>query len=94
MDTIISKGTQEYRMSIIYDKTTQTYFLVFSSVKDNHGEQYACTSYGDAVNRFTNNCRFYGAKLPYHMLTEEEFLGVKPGQVWPQSKKEATRCRA
>lgn len=86
MNTIISKGTNEYRMSIIFDKTTQTYYLVFSSTKDNHGEQYTCSSYADAVKRFYDNCRFYGVrKVPRVPLTEEEFLGIKPGQLWPTS---------
>ena len=92
MNTIISKGTNEYRMSIIFDKTTQTYFLVFSSTKDNHGEQYTCSSYSDAVKKFYDNCRFYGVReVPRVPLTEEEFLGVKPGQLWP---KESKICRA
>lgn len=86
MNTIISKNGHDYRMSIIFDKTTQTYYLVFSSTRDNHGEQYACSCYSDAVKRFEQNCLFYGVReLPY-MLTEEEFLGIKPGQVWPQSE--------
>ena len=92
MNTIISKGINEYRMSIIFDKTTQTYFLVFSSTKDNHGEQYTCASYADAVKRFYDNCRFYGVReVPRVPLTEEEFLGIKPGQLWPKENK---RCHA
>lgn len=91
MNTIITKGTQEYRMSIIYDKTTHCYILVFSSVKNNHGEQYTCSSYSDAVTRFEQNRRFYGDRTPIHIPTEEEFLGVEPGQLWP---KESKRCRA
>lgn len=88
MTTIVSKGNNDYRMSIIYDKTTNTYYLVFSSIKNNHGDQYACSSYMNAVERFLNNCRFYGAAVPLHIPIEQEFLGIPDG-VWPQSKKVA-----
>lgn len=92
MNTIISRGNNDYRMSIIYDKTTRTYILVFSSVKNNHGQQHTCASYADAVNRFINNCRFYGAKLPAHIPTEEEFLGIDPAVLYPH--KGGKRCHA
>lgn len=88
MNTIISKNGHDYRMSIIFDKSTQTYLLVFSSMRDNHGEQYTCASYADAVNRFVNNCRFYGAEIPRVPLTEEQFLGLNPGALWPTPKQE------
>lgn len=94
MNTIISKGNNDYRMSVIYDKTTRTYILVFSSVKNNHGEQYTCASYADAVKRFIDNCRFYGAEIPRVPLTEEEFLGLNPGTLYPSTKKEVSICRA
>lgn len=86
MNTIISKNGTEYRMSIIFDKTTQSYLLVFSSLKDNKGEQYTCASYADAVKRFVNNCRFYGLRGEPVVLTEEEFLGIEPGALWPQQE--------
>ena len=88
MDTIISKNGHDYRMSIVFDKTTQSYLLVFSSMRDNHGEQYTCKSYEDAVQRFINNCRWYGVKGNPVILTEEQFLGVDPRILWPQPKQE------
>ena len=93
MNTIIAKNGHDYRMSIIFDKTTQSYLLVFSSMRDNHGEQYTCKSYADAVNRFVNNCRWYGMKGDPVILTEEQFLGVDPGTLWPQPKKEVTYAK-
>lgn len=93
MNTIISKNGHEYRMSIIFDKTTQTYLLVFSSMRDNKGEQYTCASYADAVKRFTANCRFYGIRGDIVTLTEEEFLGVTPGALWPTAKKEVVYAK-
>lgn len=90
MNTIISKNGVDYRMSIIFDKSTQTYLLVFSSLKDNKGEQYTCESYADAVKRFVNNCRWYGLHGTPVVLTEEQFLGVSPSAIWPQSKQEVT----
>lgn len=87
MTTLITKGNNDYRMSIIYDKTTNVYILIFSSVKDNHGQQYTCASYMDAVKRFLNNCRFYGARMPLHIPTEQEFLGIPDG-VWPKQNKQ------
>ena len=93
MNTIISKNGHDYRMSIIFDKTTQSYLLVFSSMRDNHGEQYTCKSYADAVQRFINNCRWHGVKGDPVILTEEQFLGVDPGALWPQPKKEVTYAK-
>lgn len=93
MNTIISKNGHDYRMSIIFDKTTQSYLLVFSSMRDNHGEQYTCKSYADAVQRFINNRRWYGMKGDPVILTEEQFLGVDPRTLWPQSKKEVTYAK-
>lgn len=92
MNRIISKGTNTYHMSIIFDKTTQSYLLVFSSTKDNHGEQYTCESFSDALNRFNNNCRFYGVPEAAP-LTEEEFLGINPGAIWPTPKKEVVYAK-
>lgn len=99
MNTIISKNGHEYRMSIIFDKSTQTYLLVFSSMRDNHGEQYTCASYADAVNRFVANCRWYGLHGDPVILTEEQFLGLNPNALWPRSNqqplaKEVQLCRA
>lgn len=94
MNTIISKNGHDYRMSIIFDKTTQTYLLVFNSMRDNRGEQYTCESYADAVERFVNNCRWYGMHGSPVVLSEEQFLGVEPGTLWPQSNNRAARKEA
>lgn len=94
MNTIISRNNNQYRMSIIYDKTVRSYILVFSSIKDNKGEQYTCASYADAVKRFYDNCRFYGVRnVPRVPLTEEEFLGLNPGTLYPSTKKEVTYAK-
>lgn len=92
MNTIVNTFDGDYRMSVIFDKTTNTYYLVFSSVKDNKGQQYTCKSYADAVNRFTSNCRFYGVRHPVHTPTEQEFLGIPDG-VWPTQKQEVTYAK-
>ena len=76
MSVIIKTTDGDYRMSIIYDKTTNTYYLIFSSVKNNHGQQYTCASYMDAVNRFRKNCKFYGVKSIPQAPTEADFLGI------------------
>ena len=86
MSTIIDAASGSFRMSIIFDKTTQTYILIFSSVKDNKGQQYTCSSYMDAVNRFNKNCRFYGVP-EVSAPTEAEFLGI-PDTVFPHGSKE------
>lgn len=90
MNTIVNTFDGDYRMSVIYDKSTNTYILIFSSVKDNKGQQYTCKSYADAVHRFTSNCRFYGVRHPVHIPTEQEFLGIPDG-VWPQSKQQSKK---
>ena len=92
MNTIINTFDGDYRMSVIYDKSTNTYILVFSSIKDNKGQQYTCKSYADAVNRFQSNCRFYGVRHPVHIPTEQEFLGIPDG-VWPTPKKEVVYAK-
>lgn len=92
MNTIINTYDGDYRMSVIFDKTTQTYYLVFSSVKNNHGQQYTCASYGDAVKRFTDNCRFYGVRQMPRIPTEQEFLGIPDG-VWPTTKQEVVYAK-
>ena len=88
MNVIIHTYDGDYRMSVIYDKTTCTYILIFSSVKNNHGQQNTCKCYSDAVKRFLNNCRFYGVRNVPHIPTEAEFLGV-PDSVFPQHKEVA-----
>lgn len=93
MNAVISKNGVDYRMSIIFDKSTQTYLLVFSSMHDNKGEQYTCASYADAVKRFINNCRWYGMRGDPVILTEEEFLGIEPGALWPTQKKEVAYAK-
>lgn len=87
MNTVIDTCQGQFRMSIIYDKTTNIYILIFSSTRDNKGQQYTCKSFADAVDRFVKNCRFYDAHMPTHIPTEQEFLGIPDG-VWPQPKKE------
>lgn len=91
METIIKTTDGEYRMSVIYDKTTRTYILIFSSTRDNKGQQYTCKSYADAVKRFTSNCRFYSAAVS-HIPTEPEFLGI-PDTVWPTPKQEVVYAK-
>lgn len=92
MNTIVNTFDGAYHMSIVYDKTTSTYYLIFSSVKNNHGQQYTCRSYGDAVDRFVKNCRFYQAAVPAHIPTEQEFLGI-PDTVFPAPKKEVVYAK-
>lgn len=93
MNTIITRDDgSQYRMAVIYDKTTRTYILMFASLKTNHGAQYTCSSYKDAVNRFQSNCRYYGITHPIHIPTEAEFLGV-PESIFPQGSKEVVYAK-
>lgn len=92
MSTLINTTDGEYRMSVIFDKTTQTYILIFSSTRNNHGQQYTCRSYMDAVDRFRKNCRFYDAKMP-PVPTEADFLGI-PDTVFPTSKREVVYAKS
>lgn len=92
MNAIINTYDGDYRMSVIFDKTTQTYYLIFSSVKNNHGQQYTCKSFTDAVTRFEQNCRFYGVRQMPRIPTEQEFLDIPDG-VWPTPKKEVSYAK-
>lgn len=86
MNVIIHTTDGDYRMSVIYDKSTRVYMLIFSSTRNNHGQQYTCKSYSDAVNRFLANCRFYDVKQTPVIPSEATFLGYDEGQLWPKEK--------
>lgn len=82
MQTTISHHYSEFTMAIVYDKKSAQYKLQFTSTRDNRSQEYTCSSYVDAVQRFSKNCRFYGVPVPVPP-TEEEFLGLEPGTLYP-----------
>ena len=92
MNAIINTTSGQYRISVIYDKTTRVYMLIFSSMIDNKGQQYTCASYADAVRRFEQNCRFYGVRSIPRIPTEAEFLGI-PDSVFPRGSKEVVYAK-
>lgn len=85
METIISKNNRDYRMSVVFNKSTDCYQLQFSSLRDSRGQVIPCTSFTDARSRFINNVRFYHGSVDVAgvPLSEEEFLGITPGLLGP-----------
>lgn len=77
-----------YKMEVFYHPKKGLYILSFACMKHgiNKGEEHACSSFEDALRRFNSNCRYYG--IPEQYLTEEEFLGLKNGTLYPISNKE------
>lgn len=88
METIISKNNRDYRMSVVFNKSSDQYQLQFASLVDNRGQIIPCTSFADARARFIANTRFYHGCIDVAGVpcTEEEFLGITPGLLGPNPK--------
>ena len=93
METIISKNSHDYRMSVVFNKSADQYQLQFSSLRDNRGQIIPCTSFTDARSRFLANTRFYHGSIDVAgvPLNEEEFLGITPGLLGPNPKAKEVR---
>lgn len=76
-----------YRMEIIYDRTDNSWYLRFTClVPYSYKEEIRkCSSFSDAVRRFNSNCRYYHVP-EITPCTEEEFLGVPTGTIFPAAK--------
>lgn len=89
LSAVIRQGNTDipYHMQVVYNKNNGRWILQFSCMVPNHvyGEEHAVTSFAEALRRFNSNCRYYG--LPEQYCTEEEFLGVKEGVLFPRTRK-------
>lgn len=88
METIISKNNRDYRMSVVFNKSTDQFQLQFAAMRGSQGQVIPCTSFTDARSRFINNVRFYHGSIDVAgvPLSEEEFLGITPGLLGPNPK--------
>ena len=88
METIISKNSRDYRMSVFFNKEADCYQLQFAAMRGSQGQIVPCTSFTDARSRFINNVRFYHGSIDVAgvPLSEEEFLGITPGLLGPNPK--------
>lgn len=88
METIISKNSRDYRMSVVFNKEADCYQLQFAAMRGSQGQIVPCTSFTDARSRFINNVRFYHGSIDVAgvPLSEEEFLGITPGLLGPNPK--------
>ena len=89
--TINHLGT-DYSMSVVYNKKTTQFELQFASQSRYVSREATISSpyYREITDKFVQNCRFYGVRIPY-IPTEEEFLGLAPRTLYPStSKSQAT----
>ena len=95
METIINSRGRDYRMSVIFDKKKGTYALQFNSLSNNTGAYVPGLSFMEARERFINNCRFYGISqdvIDHVPFTEEQFLGITPGLLYPHRSHKQEAC--
>ena len=91
--TVTYKGIQ-YRMSVALIRKTGTYVLQFNSLSNNLGYTYPCRNFEDARHRFVSNYHLRtGHRLDESTIpaTEEQFLGIAPGLLYPQRLKKEAR---
>lgn len=88
LSTIIRQFNTDvpFKMEVYFDKQKDTYVLSFTSMRDSvrHGEEHAYTTFEEAQDRFISNCRYYHVPVPVKQ-TEEEFLGIHKGTLYPAS---------
>ena len=91
--TINQPGTGvPYCMELYFDIPKDTFVLSFASMRPgiNHQEERNCKTWTEAFSRFTANCRWYGIPEPAY-ISEEEFLGVPRGTLYPSNNKKGGR---
>lgn len=81
MQTIITHRNTDYRMSVVYDKSSSLYALQFSALKSNAGQTVTSPQYSVIVDKFVKNCLFYGVGVPV-IESEEQFLGLDKGTLY------------
>lgn len=92
MEQIVQYKGIDYRMSVVFIRKTGTYVLQFNSLSNNIGYSYPCRDFEDARHRFISNYHLRtGHRLDESTIpaTEEEFLGVAPGLLYPQRRPKA-----
>lgn len=92
MEQIVQYKGINYRMSVVLIRKTGTYVLQFNSLTNNLGYSYPCRSFEEARRKFISNYHLRtGRRLDETTIpaTEEEFLGVAPGLLYPQRRSSA-----
>lgn len=79
-----------FRMQVVYNTKSDCWVLSFASMCPRHSreEEHICKSFMDALERFNKNCRYYG--VPEQYCTEEQFLGLKKGTLYPSARTSTT----
>lgn len=77
-----------YKMEVLCNLLCGEYILSFTSMDPRvcHSQEVTCKSFGEVMEKYRANCRYYNVPEPSR-ITEEEFLGVDPGFLF--GKKEA-----
>lgn len=81
--TINHRGT-DYSMSVVFNTHTSQFELQFHSRSHFVSRSVIISSpyYREITDKFVQNCRFYGIRVPF-IPTEEEFLGLAPQTLYP-----------
>lgn len=77
-----------YKMEVFYNTISEKWILSFTSMDPRflHETETVCKSFGEVMEKYRSNCRYYGVPEPAR-ITEEEFLGLPVGLLY--GKKEA-----
>lgn len=88
LNTTIKQSRTDYlyRMKVYYNSNTGSWVLAFTCMQPGHsgGEEHGYSTFKEALKHFNSNCRFYG--VPEQHCTEEEFLGLPAGTLYPVNK--------
>lgn len=90
VSTIIHQDRTDrpYKMEVLYNTISEKWILSFTSMDPRflHESETVCKSFGEVMEKYRSNCRYYGVPEPAR-ITEEEFLGLPVGLLY--GKKEA-----
>ena len=89
VSTIIRQfeSDRPYRMEVFYNTNSGKWILSFTSMDPRfiHEAETTCKSFGEVMEKYRSNCRYYGVPEPAR-ITEEEFLGLPAGFLYGRVK--------
>lgn len=76
-----------FNMQLVFDRERNRYVVQFNSMSrlTDHSEEKSFSSFGAALTCYVNNCVYHHVPAPAR-ITEEEFLGVPEGFLFPKVK--------
>lgn len=81
------KSDRPYKMEVFYNTVSGRWILSFTSMDPRyiHEAETVCKSFGEVMEKYRSNCRYYGVPEPAR-ITEEEFLGLPVGLLYGKTK--------